>query len=322
MRNTRQRSIRCILLAISIIVLTPLSNHAEEYLIGPGDILQISYWQQPELNQEVAVRQDGKITLAVIGEIQAAGLTASRLEQTLVERISRVNKLISQVVVTVKEYHSRNVFVGGQVVNPGLLYFEVIPDLWETIKQAGGPSEFADLSNITVLRSNEAGGGVVNVDLADILTSGELDRLPALHSGYTVTIHRLPEGLPESRFVELSQRRQAFYIYGNIAAPGRHPMDSEVDLLEALVLAGGPGPNADLEKVRVISKGMNGSVVRVIDLEKYGERGGPYRYLIQREDAVFVPSKKRGVFSGTWGAFRDLLALGGTVSSLILILNR
>jgi protein involved in polysaccharide export with SLBB domain len=224
-------------------------------------------------------------------------------------------------VVTVKEFRSRNVFVGGEVVAPSMLYFEVIPDLWEAIKLAGGPSELADLSNITVLRSNEAGGGVINVDLADILSSGELDRLPALHSGYTVTVQQLPAGSPASRIIESSQRRKVFYIYGDIALPGRHPMDTEVDLLEALVLAGGPGPKADLRKVRVVSKGLNGSLVRVINLESYGETGGPYRYMIQREDAVIIPTKKTGFFSGTWGAFRDLLALTGTVSSLILILS-
>jgi protein involved in polysaccharide export with SLBB domain len=260
--------------------------------------------------------------LAVIGEIQAAGLTTSRLEQLLVERISRVNKNISQAVVTITEYRSKSVFVGGQVFNPGLLYFEKIPDLWEVIKLAGGPTEMADLSVVTVLRSVEAGGGVVHVDLTGILATGELDRLPVLHAGYTVTLPLLPQGSSTERFTEPSQRKKLFYIYGDVALPGRHPLEMEVDVLEALVLAGGPGPDANLEKVRIVSKGVDRPIVRIINLKHYGETGGPYRYIVQREDAIYIPAKKRGFFRGTWGAFRDVLALAGTVSSLVLILSR
>jgi len=322
-REKRAHTGWCCIAAIEIIVLLCGGiTAAEEYHIGPPDVLQISYWQQPELNQLVTVREDGKITLAVIGEIHVAGLSTGRLEQLLVERISRVNKNISQVVVTVVQYRSQNIFVGGQVNNPSMLYFEVIPDMWEVIKLAGGPSEMADLSNVAILRSTEAGGGVIHTDLADILATGELERLPALHSGYTVTVPKMPQGLPAEQFTEPAKRKKLFYIYGNVAVPGRHPLETELDLLEALVLAGGPGHNADLAKVRVISKGTGGPVVRVVDLEQYGQSGGPYRYTIQREDTIFIPSKRRGIFSGTWGAFRDLLALAGTTSSLILILTR
>ncbi|MFC1475540.1 polysaccharide biosynthesis/export family protein [Candidatus Zixiibacteriota bacterium] len=314
----------CVELVIVIIVLVGLAEvgRAEEYEIGAGDMLQISYWQQPELDQVATVRDDGKITLAIIGETQAAGLTTARLEQLIVERISRVNKNISQVVITTLQYRSRNIFVGGHVANPGLLYFETIPDLWEVIKLAGGPTEEADLSEVTLLRSAEDGGGVVRVDIAEILATGELDRLPKLASGYSVTVARLPLGLLPERFADSTKRKKAFYIYGSVAAPGRHAMESEIDLLEALVICGGPGPGADLSKVRIVSKGIDHPVVRVVDLERYGATGGPYLYHIQREDAIFIPTKKRGFFSGTWGVVRDALALGGTLSSLILILTR
>ena len=321
-QKAMRNPIRCTLVIFAAVTALTISVVAQEYRIGSGDVLDISYWQQPELNQAVTVRQDGKITLAVIGEIQAAGLTTARLEQQLVERMSRVNKNISQVVVTVSQFRSRSVFVGGEVNSPGMLYFEVIPDLWEVIKLANGPKETADLSNVTVLRSADAGGGVIQINLAEILGTGQLDQLPALHPGYTITVGKLPEGLPSERLTETSQRLKVFYIYGNVATPGRHPIESDVDLIEALVLAGGPGTNADLKNVRIVSKESDRPVVRVVNLERYSETGGPHRYVVKREDTIFVPTKKRGIFSGTWGAVRDLLVLGGTVSSIILILNR
>ncbi len=313
---------RSCVLTICLLVTLGATLAAEEYVIGPGDVLQVDYWQEPDLSQQVTVRQNGKISLSVIGEVEAAGLTLKRLEQFLVERISRVNRKISQVVVTVVDFRSRSVFVGGQVFHPGMQYFEVIPNLWETIKLAGGPTEIADLSNVAVLRSAEAGGEVINVDLAEILATGNLDSLPVLHPGYTVTVGRLPEGLTSEQFSKPNQRKKAFYIYGNVFSPGRHQMDAQIDLLEALVLAGGPGPQADLSRIRVISKGTNSPTVRIIDLEEYSNTGGPQRYLLAREDAVFVPTKRQGIFSGTWSAVRDLLAVAGTVSSFVLILSR
>jgi len=311
-----------ILIVITWMIASFANAQSREYVIGPGDVLEISYWQQPELDQKVTVRTDGKITLSVIGETQAAGMTTARLEQLIVERISRVNKNISQVVVTVSEHRSRNVFVGDQVVHPGMLYFEEIPDLWEVIKLAGGPTAEADLSDVTVLGSAESGGGVTHVDIAQILATGELERLPKLQSGFTVNVPRLPTGSSPERFVDPGKRKNAFYIYGNVASPGRHAIEAEIDLLEALVVSGGPGTNADLTKVHIVSKGLDRPVVRIVNLEQYGETGGPYQYVVQREDAIFVPTKRRGIFSGTWGAFRDVLALTGTVSSLILILSQ
>jgi hypothetical protein len=100
-------------------------------------------------------------------------------------------------------------------------------------------------------------------------------------------------------------------------------MESDnIDLLEALGLAGGPGPRADLSKVRVVSKSTGQPVIRIIDLETYGKTGGPERYIIQREDAIYVPMARRGFLSATWSGVRDLLAVTGTVSSLIVILTR
>ncbi len=319
-----KRTLISLLLLVLVLASAVSPRHARaEYVIGPGDVLTVSYWQQPELDQRVTVRQDGKITLAIIGETQAAGLTTNRLAQVIVERVSRVNQNISQVVVTVDEFRSRSVFVGGQVNSPGLLYFEEIPDLWEVIKLAGGPADDADLTDVTVLRSAEAGGGVIHVDLAEILATGELDRFPALHPGYTVRVSRLPVGTGGEQFVDQSKRKKAYYIYGSIASPGRHAMESDqIDLLEALVLAGGPGPRADLSKVRVVSKATGQPVVRIIDLESYGKTGGPERYIIQREDAIYIPMAGRGFLSATWSGLRDLLAVTGTLSSLILILTR
>jgi polysaccharide export outer membrane protein len=87
------------------------SASADEYIIGPEDVLQISFWQEPTLDQTVMVRQDGKITLSIIGEITAAGLTSKELAGKIVKDVSLYNKKISQATVTVIGFLSRQVYV-------------------------------------------------------------------------------------------------------------------------------------------------------------------------------------------------------------------
>jgi polysaccharide biosynthesis/export protein len=111
---------------------------AEEYVIGAEDQLQISFWQDPTLNQQVVVRQDGKITLSIIGEITASGMTSKQLAEQIGRSVSLYNSKISQATVTVVGFNSQKVFVAGQVTHPGKFAFEVIPYLWTIIKEAGG----------------------------------------------------------------------------------------------------------------------------------------------------------------------------------------
>ena len=119
---------------------------ADEYIIGTGDVLQISFWQDPEMDQVVAVRQDGKITLSIIGEITASGFTSRELSEKVASNVSLYHKKISQAAVTVVGFNSQMIFVTGQVSLPGKRTFEVIPDIWTIIKEAGGTNEVADLT--------------------------------------------------------------------------------------------------------------------------------------------------------------------------------
>ncbi len=117
------------------------SAQTESYEIGPGDVLEIRFWQDHTLDATVRVRQDGKISLDVAGEIDAAGSTTAELEKKIVKQISRYNSAISQAVVRVTEYNSLRVFLSGQIRNPGKFSFEKIPDLWTIINEAGGVTD-------------------------------------------------------------------------------------------------------------------------------------------------------------------------------------
>ncbi len=90
-----------LLLTIALLLGGAVSVPAADYRIGPEDILGIRFWQDPTLDTEVRVRQDGKITLDIIGEVDVSGMTISELQMEIVDRMSRLNRRISQVVVQV-----------------------------------------------------------------------------------------------------------------------------------------------------------------------------------------------------------------------------
>jgi polysaccharide export outer membrane protein len=296
---------------------TPLV-HAQAYRLGQEDILEISFWQEPDLNTTVRVGLDGKITLDIVGQIDAAGKTTEELQSDIVRSISRLNKNISQAVVRVQEYHFHHVYVTGEVESPGKLTFEAIPDLWSIINEAGGVTDDADLSRVTIIRGDEAGRiDVVNVSQA--ISTGTLNALPKVRRKDTIELPRSPLGLPATELGALVERRNVVYVIGAVTTPGPIQFETNVDVLEAIAQAGGPSPNADLKKARVISKdGRFGQAIQ-IDLERYSKTGSPGRYIVRQEDTIVLPERHRGFFGANLGTMVTVL---GAITSAILIYDR
>ncbi|MDP3024283.1 MAG: polysaccharide biosynthesis/export family protein [candidate division Zixibacteria bacterium] len=313
-----------IILTLGLLLSFPVFSFSQEYRIGPEDLLSISFWQQPDLNSALKVRQDGKISLPVIGEIMVAGLTTAELSKKIVEKISFYNKSISQATVVILEYNSQKVFVQGQVNRPGKYSFESIPNLWEVITEAGGPAEGADLSAVKIIRGGDEAGKTLRVNLAQALEKGDFTKLPKLKIGDTVEIPRsilsfgTERGAPTPSFAG----RNVYYIYGQVARPGVFPLEAEIDLLDAIVLAGGPTPNANMKKVKVLIKGATYSSVVEINLEDFSSKGRPSRLLIHPEDTIVIPGKGGGFLSRVWNLSRDLIPLSTAIISLYLLVDR
>jgi polysaccharide export outer membrane protein len=125
-----------------------------EYLIGPEDVLDISVWKNPELSRKVPVRPDGKVSLPLVNDIQAAGLTPTALRQQLVERFSEYIPA-PEVAVIVREVHSMKVAVVGSVKTPGRYELKSAATVLELIALAQGFTEFAARDRIVILRQEK-----------------------------------------------------------------------------------------------------------------------------------------------------------------------
>jgi polysaccharide biosynthesis/export protein len=121
------------------------------FVIGPEDVLSIVFWRDKDMSTQVKVRSDGKISLPLLDEIQAAGLTPADLRARLIQESKRFFGN-PNVTVVVTEINSRKVFITGQVVKPGAYVILAPTTVLQLIAMAGGLRDFADSKHITIVR--------------------------------------------------------------------------------------------------------------------------------------------------------------------------
>lgn len=285
------------LITIVILLFWTSANAQKEepYIIGINDVLSIDFWQEPDLNTNARVRNDGKITLPVIGDIQAAGLTTANLSKNIVDQISFYNPGISQAKVVVTEYNSKVVVISGAVHTPGEFHFEKIPNILDVIREAGGAMPDADLSGVTIIRQHDDKVDVIDVDLMKYIKSGDLSKMPPLMPDDMVNVPLSPYGVTAELMTGRTfEGKNIYFIYGAVGEPGVKSLTEDIELTDAIAAAGGITAEADLKNIRVVMKDVGYSSVLKINLNKYLEKGRPARYSLKPEDTIFVPYQPTG----------------------------
>ena len=130
--------------------------HDDSFLIGNDDVLAINVWKEPDISRSIPVRSDGKISLPLVGEVQAAGRTPLKLEQ---EIAAKLKNYIGEpeVTVIVQQINSQKFNILGQVTRPGSYPIANASTVLDAIAVAGGFRDFAKQKNIYVLRQNADG---------------------------------------------------------------------------------------------------------------------------------------------------------------------
>lgn len=147
------------------------ASKEKDYQIGKSDVLEINVWKEEALTRTVNVRKDGKITLPLIDDIQAAGRTPMELKRVIQETMSEYIESPS-VTVIVQSQNSKQFYIIGEIANTGA--YPLVKDLTiiQGIALAGGFTEWADRDDILLLRRNEGGNKRINIDYYEIV-SGE-----------------------------------------------------------------------------------------------------------------------------------------------------
>jgi polysaccharide biosynthesis/export protein len=160
---------------------------APDYRIQAGDELHIRFTYQPEVNEQVPVRPDGRISLATTGEIGVVGLTPAELER-LVEQKSSHRLRNPEVVVVVTKVAEQRVFIGGEVRKPG--YVALVPGMTplQAVLQSGGFRETAKLESVLLLTPGAGGKfSAARMDMKQIVEDGVPERV-RLHPGDVVYV--------------------------------------------------------------------------------------------------------------------------------------
>ena len=156
----------------------------KSYVIGAEDLLNIQVWREPDFSRGVAVRPDGKITMPLVGDVQAEGLTPERLSAQLTQALGDI---INQPLVTVSliQVNSKKFYISGLVNRPGSFPLVTPITVFDALNQAGGFQTFANLKKIVIVRGAKQR---LEFNYSDYLKGKGIDRNVFLQNGDTVIV--------------------------------------------------------------------------------------------------------------------------------------
>ena len=157
------------------------------YTVQPGDKLQVSVWNEPELEREVLVAPDGGIAFPLVGEMSVIGKSIAEVRQEVSERLGRY---IAEpiVTVTVSEVLGNKIYVLGQVKKPGQYVVNPMVDVMQALSMAGGTTPFASLNDIIILRRRGSQQVAIRFRYEDVSSGRNLELNVILESGDVVVV--------------------------------------------------------------------------------------------------------------------------------------
>jgi polysaccharide biosynthesis/export protein len=207
-------------LVYASLLLGAWAQAANDYRIGPGDLLKISTFGYNDLTADVRVSGSGNITFPLIGQVAVEGLSTRDVETLIAGRLAEGNFIgKAQVSVLIAEYQSQRVSVMGQVAKPGQYALEGTTRVLDLLARAGGVADESGGDRAVLLRQN---GTSQVIDLA-ALFGGDAQQNPVVANGDTINVPRAPR----------------FYIYGEVQKPGAYRLERNMTLSRAISASGG-----------------------------------------------------------------------------------
>ena len=171
----------------SSVQLAPPPETNPRYVIAPDDILNIVFWREDQMSGEVIVRPDGKISVPLLNDVQAAGLTPEELRDSLVTAAAKFMDDPNATVV-VKQINSRKVFITGNVMQPGVHPLTSQMTVLQLLALAGGLQEYAKADDIVVVRLEGGDTQHYRFNYGDVISQKHAEQNIALKPGDTVVV--------------------------------------------------------------------------------------------------------------------------------------
>ena len=258
---------------------------SDRYLLGPGDVLDLTVWNRPEISaSDLVVAPDGGLCVARIGCLDVKDRSVQEVVGEIARKLSRFYQ-DPEVTLHVKEYKNNKAFVLGRVSNPGVVHFPGEGTLLEALALAGGlpavATKDAFLTRCSIIRGKDK---IIWVDLRDLLNNGNMALNARIRNNDIIFI-------PESEDALV-------YVMGEVVNAGVVRLKPELTYMDALMSAGGPAENADLEKTFLLRfDGQKGHVRRINLKEMLQTADFKQNYMLQDDDVIYVAGSKMARFN-------------------------
>ena len=284
----------------------------EEYMIGPGDVVQVTVWDHPELTIPAGsfrdaetsgqqVGEDGYMFYPYVGMVKAAGMNVAALRDVLTQRLSRYIQN-PQLDVRVVDYRSKRVYVVGEVRNPGVLKLDDLPmTIADAISLSGGLTPNAWKSGVNVSRS----GKVYEIDLKALYDHADSTQNLVLRHGDIVNV--------------LDRSQQKVFVMGEVRQPKSvEIVNGELTLAAALGEVGGVNQNTANPGAIYVIRGTDGDNPQIFHLDAEFATGMllAERFDMQAQDVVFVDAAGVSQWNRVISQLLPSVTVIGTVNSV------
>jgi len=254
-----------LILFLFISIVGQPESFCQEYIVGEGDILEITVYDNEELNTTVRVGGDGMISMPLLGNVKVGGMDVSSIASYIEKLLANGYLLAPQVNVFVEEYRSKKVTILGQVNRPGLNELEGSISLLELISRAGGLTEDAG-GLITIKRKTNTNNEkkVITIDIEKLIEQGDTSLNIPLQDGDSIYV----------------AKAGVFYVTGEVQRPGSYKYDENPTVLKAITLAGGLTDHGAPGRIRII---------RIIDGQELILKNVAMDEPIKPDDVIVVP---------------------------------
>jgi polysaccharide export outer membrane protein len=246
---------KCVLVVFFLILTHVCIASAQDYIVGEGDVLQITVYEHPDLTTVERVSADGTILLPLIGQIDINGLTLSQISQKIAEMLADGYIIDPQVNIFIQEFRSKKAFIMGEVNKPGLHVLHGTTTFLELLSEAGGLTKNAGDRAILKRKvgTSDEHETIIAIDLKRLIETGDISMDIPILDGDSVYIGKA--GI--------------FYVTGEIKKPDSYKLEDGTTVLKAVTIAGGFTDKASKGRVKIIRK-VNGEekIIGNVDMDE------------------------------------------------------
>lgn len=257
----------CLIFCLSFLSMAAWSQPQADYSLGPGDVIRIQVFQNPDLTVETRVAESGQITYPLIGSLPIGGLPIATAEKKIAEALQNGGYVQTpQVNIVLLQVRGNQVAVLGQVNRPGRFPLETLDmRLTDLLALAGGISANGD--DIVTFSGMRSGLSIrKQIDVPALLAGDRNQENPLLAGGDIIYVQRAP----------------VFYIYGEAQRPGGYRIERGMTIMQALAIGGGPTPRGSEQRLKIYRQNAQ-QKAQTVDLELTD--------LVRPNDVLFIPER-------------------------------